>query len=167
MTQVVSLRGLVREDVATTSSWVDRATWSDVNATPWTGRTAEQALAQWDARVPGDDVRFGVEADGQLVGTVNLWGLDAHNRGVHLGVVIAPEQRGKGYGTAACRAAVTYAFVERGLHRVQLEVLATNERALRAYLSAGFVEEGRLRESAWVDGRFVDELVLSVLNPDR
>ncbi|MFN2523355.1 MAG: GNAT family N-acetyltransferase [Mycobacteriales bacterium] len=168
MTATVTLRGLTRDDVAVMAGWTDRESWPDVNELPWTGRTVEQALARWDARTPGgDDVRFGVEAEGRLVGSVSLWKVDTYNSNAHLGIELAPQERGKGYGSAACRAIVEYAFVDRGLHRVQLEVLATNERAVRAYLAAGFVEEGRLRESAWLRGRFVDKIIMSVLNPNR
>lgn len=167
MSAQVRLRGLVRDDVPVIASWSTRESWEDVSPAPWTGRTAEQALAEWDARPASDDVRFGVEVDGQLVGSVSLWNVDLHNRNGHLGIVLAPAARGRGYGSAACRALVDYAFSERGLHRVQLEVLATNEAAIRAYLAVGFVEEGRLRESAWVRGGFVDEVIMSVLNPAR
>jgi RimJ/RimL family protein N-acetyltransferase len=168
MTAQVQLRGLIRDDVLAIASWSTREGWPNVSPAPWTGRTVEQALAEWDARPPGGaDVRFGVEVDGQLVGSVSLWNVDAHNRNGHLGIVLAPEARGKGYGSAACRALLAYAFVDRGLHRIQLEVLATNEQAIRTYLAVGFVEEGRLRESAWVSGHFVDEVVMAALNPDR
>ncbi len=46
---------------------------------------------------------------------------------------------------------------------MQLETLATNEQALAAYRRAGFVQEGALREDAWVEGGRVDEVVMSVL----
>ena len=46
-----------------------------------------------------------------------------------------------------------YAFRLRNLRRVWLEVHASNERAIRAYSSCGFVEEGRMREHiCWTDG---------------
>lgn len=167
MSVTVALRGLTRDDVPAVFSWVDRESWPAISAEPWTGRTLEQAYAQWDARKPSDDVRFGVEVEGRLVGTVSLWRFDSYNRNAHLGIELAPDERGKGYGSAACRAVLDYAFVDRGLHRVQLEVLETNEQAIRTYLAVGFVEEGRLRESAWLRGRFVDEVIMSVLNPDR
>ncbi len=60
-----------------------------------------------------------------------------------------------------------YAFVDRGLHRVQLEVLADNAAAIAAYERLGFVREGVLRGSAWVKGSFVDEIVMSVLSTEH
>ena len=46
---------------------------------------------------------------------------------------------------------------------MDLRVLAYNERAIRCYLSCGFVEEGRERESALVDGERYDDLIMGVL----
>ena len=41
-----------------------------------------------------------------------------------------------------------------------------NERAIRSYLSCGFVMEGRAREAIWRDGRWWDEITMSVLHSD-
>jgi len=45
-------------------------------------------------------------------------------------------------------------------------VFEFNERAIRAYRRCGFVIEGRSRESIWRDGRWWDELAMSVLESD-
>ena len=56
-----------------------------------------------------------------------------------------------------------HAFGTLGLHRIALFVFEFNERAMRAYRRCGFVVEGRARESIWRDGRWWDELAMSVL----
>ena len=61
---------------------------------------------------------------------------------------------------------VDHAFEPLGLHRVALSVFAFNERAIRAYRRVGFVIEGRAREAIWRDGRWWDELHMSVLEPE-
>ena len=45
-------------------------------------------------------------------------------------------------------------------------MFAFNERAIRAYRKAGFVVEGRARQSIWRDGRYWDELQMSILDSD-
>ena len=60
-----------------------------------------------------------------------------------------------------------YAFRSRNLRRVHLQTLAGNEAALRCYRAAGFVEEGRLREHAWVEGAYDDVVLMAVLQTDR
>ena len=45
-------------------------------------------------------------------------------------------------------------------------VFEFNERAIRTYKRSGFVIEGRARESIFRDGRWWDELAMSVLESD-
>ena len=61
---------------------------------------------------------------------------------------------------------VDHAFGTLGLHRIALYVFEFNVRAIRAYQRCGFVIEGRSRESIWRDGRWWDELAMSVLESD-
>jgi RimJ/RimL family protein N-acetyltransferase len=164
----VRLRAVERDDVAQLHLWqLDHDTWHLAEDEPYTPRSVAAALQRFDAGkawCPDDRyVPFAVDTAGKLSGHVCLWGLDLHNRSGHLGIALAPQARGRGTGQAACRLLLQHAFLDRGLHRVQLEVLADNDAAVRAYEAAGFVHEGRLRQQAWVGGRFVDALVMSVL----
>ena len=54
----------------------------------------------------------------------------------------------------------------RDLHRISLETLATNEPMRHAARTAGFVEEGRLREAAYVLGERVDEIQFGLLRSE-
>jgi RimJ/RimL family protein N-acetyltransferase len=164
----VLLRAVERADVEVLAGFDrDPATWRLVSDRPYVPTTVARALEQYDAgerfRVQDDHVPFVVDVDGTAVGYANLWGIDTFNRRGHLGIGLAPEARGKGYGTDAVRVLLRYAFEDRGLHRVQLEALADNVQGRAAYRRAGFVEEGTTRQDAWVDGRFVDQVVMGVL----
>ncbi|HEY7357566.1 MAG TPA: GNAT family protein, partial [Ktedonobacterales bacterium] len=66
----------------------------------------------------------------------------------------------------AVRLLLDYAFRLRNLHKVWLRVVSTNERAIRAYRACGFVEEGRLREQTWGDGRYVDDVYMGILRTE-
>jgi RimJ/RimL family protein N-acetyltransferase len=70
---------------------------------------------------------------------------------------------GRGLGTEAVTLLVRRAFDGLGLHRVQLQVFATNARAIRAYEKAGFEVEGRRRDAVFVGGGYVDLLVMATL----
>lgn len=167
----VVLRALQRTEVTLAAAWeLDPATWRLSMDSAYLPRTPADLLKDYDEgkafRSGPSQVFFAVDVDGRPVGGVSLWGIDLHNRRAHLGITIAAEARGKGYGTDAILVLLRYAFRDRGLHRVQLEVLADNSQALAAYRRAGFVEEGRTRQDAWVDGRFVDQVVMGVLRTD-
>ena len=48
-----------------------------------------------------------------------------------------------------------------GLVRIQLFVHADNPRAIALYRKVGFVEEGVLRDAAFMDGKFRDSLLMA------
>ena len=50
-----------------------------------------------------------------------------------------------------------------GMHRIELTVMAHNARAKRLYDAMGYFEEGVNRDSLFVDGRFVDEIMMAKL----
>jgi RimJ/RimL family protein N-acetyltransferase len=103
----------------------------------------------------------------RLLGTCAFSQLDAENGSALYHITIGEKDAwGRGYGTEATRLMVDHAFGTLGLHRIALFVFEFNERALRSYERCGFVVEGRSRESIWRDGRWWDELAMSVLESD-
>lgn len=99
-----------------------------------------------------------------LIGSCQLHTIDRTHRSAELQIRIGSREHwGHGYGTEAVRLLLDIAFEDLQLHRVYLHVLAGNERAQRAYLRAGFVREGVLREAAFVDGRHQDLVVMGIL----
>ena len=73
-----------------------------------------------------------------------------------VGFGIMPEEWGNGYASDALRTMCSYAFEERGLHKVYGNAFATNVGSQRVMENVGFEEEGILREEAIEDGRRVD-----------
>lgn len=66
-------------------------------------------------------------------------------------------------GRELIKLVLSHAFGTMGLHRVDLRVLAFNERAIRCYRSCGFVEEGRERESARIGDVWHDDIIMGIL----
>ena len=64
------------------------------------------------------------------------------------------------------RLLVDFAFRDLNLHRVWLQFFDFNTRALKTYTAAGFVREGVMRDAAFIDGRFVDVVVMGKLRRD-
>ncbi|CAN5118076.1 GNAT family protein [soil metagenome] len=112
-------------------------------------------------------IKFSIEADDECIGTCGLFEMDESSRQAELGITIGDKDYwGRGYGREAIRLILDYAFRIRNLRRVWLEVHAENERAIRAYRAGGFVEEGRQREHMWLDGRYVDNVMMGVLRAE-
>ena len=115
------------------------------------------------------DLVFGIAIKNgdRLIGCCGLHGISLTARSAVFGILIGERSRqGLGFGTQATRLALRYAFMELNLNRVELSVFADNERAIRAYARAGFVQEGRAREAYFRDGRYHDALHFAVLRGD-
>jgi putative acetyltransferase len=121
----------------------------------------------WRRRLEGGDPRLHhvlvAEADGRIVGLGGLHGHEnprlAHQR--ELGMTVAAAAQGMGVGGALLEALVDLGERWLGLSRIELTVYDDNERALRLYRRAGFVEEGRKRAYALRDGGYADVLVMA------
>jgi RimJ/RimL family protein N-acetyltransferase len=122
------------------------------------------------ARVVGPDslaLAVHVKSSGRLVGTCAFSQLDGDNGSALYHITIGEKDVwGRGYGTEATRMMLDHAFETLGLHRVALSVFEFNTRAIRSYRRCGFQLEGRAREAIWREGRWWDEISMSVLEPD-
>jgi RimJ/RimL family protein N-acetyltransferase len=104
---------------------------------------------------------------GRLIGTCAFSQFDGDNGSALYHITIGEKDAwGHGYGTEATQLMLDHAFGALGLHRIGLYVFEFNERAIRAYRRCGFLVEGRARESIWRDGRWWDELAMSLLDSD-
>jgi RimJ/RimL family protein N-acetyltransferase len=100
----------------------------------------------------------------RLIGSCAFSQVDGENGSAMFHITIGEKDTwGHGYGTEATQLMLDHAFGTLNLHRIALTVFEFNERAIRAYRRCGFVVEGRARESIWRDGRWWDELAMSVL----
>lgn len=164
----VRLRGLRDEDLPHLARWeMDPARMTTLSnwVVPPSEAAAKERIAKWCAN-DKDNAGFAIEtlADPPvLVGAIHLWGARPKDRCATLGIGLVREHTGRGYGTDATHVVVNYAFREMGLHRIQLTVMPFNQAGIRAYEKAGFVEEGRHRDAIWHDGRWYDEVLMSVL----
>lgn len=167
----IGLRARAEADVAIlhTELYEDVAVRSQADSRPWRPISAEAAASPYAVGEPRDDVAvFSVVelAGNELAGDAVLWSIDLHNRAAHIGLGLRPAFRGRGLGTDVVRALCEYGFSVRGLHRLQIETLATNTAMIQAAERVGFTPEGTLRQAAWVTGEFLDEVILGLLAAD-
>jgi RimJ/RimL family protein N-acetyltransferase len=124
--------------------------------------TPDGHRAYWERRLDDESREaYAVLAGGRHVGNGGLE-LDRKRLKAELWLYLG-DARGQGIGRAAAALVLSRAFLELGLNRLSVRVLATNEAALSFWRSLGFTDEGRAREDTWIDGRPVDSLLLSLL----
>ena len=133
----------------------------DVLVAAWSADEHARSLAR-------DDVAYFVleGGDGAPAGFAILEGLDDVHHGIKL-KRIALAAPGRGLGGAFLADLARWVFTQTGAARWWLDVFVSNERARRAYLRAGFREDGLLRQAYVLpSGERVDRVLMSVLRPE-
>jgi RimJ/RimL family protein N-acetyltransferase len=160
----VELTPLRPEDSALLFEWINDRALVTLSA-PFRP-VSEADHDAWFAQVRRrDDLRiFGIRENGRLVGTCQLHSIHPVHRSAELQIRIgASDARGRGLGEAATTRLLEIGFRELDLHRVYLHVLATNEPARRLYERVGFRVEGVQREAAWIEGAWIDVVLMAIL----
>ena len=117
-----------------------------------------ETLRQLLDRDPATGELIVLEVDGERAGALQWERVNERSSIAHLGgLAVHPAFRGRRLADDAARALQRRQLLERGVHRLQLEVYGFNERALRHAERSGFVREGvkrkaYLRGDEWVDG---------------
>jgi RimJ/RimL family protein N-acetyltransferase len=101
-----------------------------------------------------------------LIGTCQLVNINAVNRSAELQIKLLPEFWSKGYGTFATIHLLSYAFIDLNLRRVYLHVFESNERAIRLYQKVGFVKEGLMRMSEYINGAYISLVIMGLLRDE-
>ena len=82
----------------------------------------------------------------------------------HVVIGVREAAGGRGVGTALLEALSAWAR-SRGVHRLELTVMAHNARAIALYRKCGYEVEGTRRASLRLDGAYVDELAMANVDP--
>lgn len=127
---------------------------------------------QWCENLGQDPTRviFAIRQTGgpAIIGYVQISAINSVHRSADIGIRIGEERnRGQGFGQEALRLALDYCWDYLNLNRLQLVAFKHNARAIRAYAAVGFRREGRLRKAVFIDGEWIDLVVMGVLRPAR
>lgn len=110
---------------------------------------------------------FTVETlDGEYVGGINMHSIDERNGTFGIGMTIDRDHRGKGYGTAAMRILLKYAFFERRLNKYEGWVVEGNVASATMLKKVVCQEEGRRRQHVFMDGRYMDAILFGMTKED-
>ncbi len=114
--------------------------------------------------VANDSVQF-VALDGErVIGWADIfpaWASAVSHRG-SLGMGVLPEYRGQGIGRQLLEASIAKAW-KKGITRIELEVRADNEHAIKLYEKVGFVHEARKHQAMRFDGVYYDAIQMCLI----
>ena len=171
--EMVYLRALERDDLERTHRWHnDPALYETVaGAFRYVSRATEEEWLCQKQAFSSQEVNLALclTSDSTHIGNIYLRNINwvarhAEVAGLFIG---EPEQRSKGYGTAALRLLIQHAFRDLGLLRLYAFILEENQPARRVIEKCGFIVEGRLRRHAYKNGEFKNVLVVGLCFADR
>jgi len=158
--------GLIRpwraDDVTALARHADnRRVWANLRdrfPSPYTLDDADAWLRHCARIVPVTD--FAIEVDGVAAGGIGVvLRTDVERVDTELGYWLGEPFWGRGVMSAAVTAFVPWVFDRFHVARVHANVFDFNAASARVLEKAGFTLEGRLRQSAFKDGRLIDQLV--------
>lgn len=97
-----------------------------------------------------------VNDDDEYLGTVSLKNIDKENKNAEYAIAIRKEFHGTGIAKDATLVILKYAFKNLNLHKVYLNVLSENVRAIKFYEKIGFTYEGEFKKHLCINSEYKD-----------
>ena len=147
---MLCLRKIEPSDLPFLYQWENDATmWSDSDTH---NPLSRHELRQYIESSMGDIYRDGqlrlvIDDEGVTLGCIDLFDFDARNRKAAIGMYIAPNMRGKGFGKKSVELLLDYVFNFLKLRMVYAIIGVKNYSCSRIYESLGFVPSSILK--AW------------------
>lgn len=122
--------------------------------------SVDQAYMWFDTNKP---MFYTILLNDVKIGYFRVTNYSETNRNLYIGADLHKDYRGKGLAYEAYRLFIPFIIKQYNLHKVSLEVLATNVRAYNLYVKLGFVNDGIKRQEVYKHGDFVGSIVMSIL----
>lgn len=100
-------------------------------------------------------VHFAIVDDSdEYMGTISLKNISLEDKNAEYAISLRKKAQGTGLAKEATKELLHLAFVENGLHKVYLNVLSENKRAIRFYEKMGFRYEGESVDQLYLRGAY-------------
>ena len=168
----VSLRGLELSDCSELLSYWNKKEFLDFSGRT-TPSTKEEILVwikvTWEERKKGFSHTFGVifNENSLLIGYVKVKIINHISRRGKLSIgIFNPSYRDNGLGTEILQLITDYSFSHLNLVSLELNVFTNNPRAIACYSKIGFKKVGIRRKADYVNGEFLDDLIMDMLKKE-
>lgn len=168
--EYLRLRPLLKSDASLLYEWITDRSLVVLNSSFYP--VSELDHESWFERVMtrrSDLVIFVIEdlKTGLAVGSCQLLNINWLFRSAELQIRIGKKDfQGRGFGSKAVQLLVQFGFKDLNLHRIYLHVFSSNERAINVYKKNGFVQEGVLKDAAYIDGEWINVIVMGLIKSD-
>jgi ribosomal protein S18 acetylase RimI-like enzyme len=147
----------------------DQAALAEVDALAWSAESGFPSVAvvkdgTFFTTANPPEAHLVAELDGRVVGYIRLKPPTALPENTHVsqvqGIAVHPDAQRRGAGARLLDGAAKH-LRKRGIRKLTLRVLSTNETAIRLYERQGFSREGTLLEEFLINGRYVDDVLMA------
>jgi len=112
-------------------------------------------------------INWGITLKGspKLLGIIGYYRMKPEHHRAEIGYILLPEFHGKGIIPEAVNRLITYGFDDLKLHSIEAVIDPENYASEKVLQKCGFVKEAHLKESEFYEGRFLDSVIYSLLEP--
>ena len=115
----------------------------------------------------GVSLHFAVaDENDEYLGTISLKNINTETKSAEYAISMREKACGKGISVKATTELLRYGFEECKLHRIYLNVLAENKRAIRFYEKCGFIYEGESRDCLVLNDKYASLKYYGMLDSD-
>lgn len=107
-----------------------------------------------------------VDEQDEYLGTISLKDFNTSVKSAEYAISMRAKACGKGIAFQATKEILRKGFKEYGLHRIYLNVLADNVRAVHFYEKCGFLYEGEFRDCLLLDHKYASLKFFGMLEQD-
>lgn len=164
----VCLRAYKQEDIPLATEYVNNKELKDLLVTtipfPMTIWEEDQWIKSQKSNNEGI-YNFAIEdySTGRYIGGCGIQNVNWLARVATVGIMIGDKNYwGNGYGTEAMKLLLNFIFNDMNINKVRLGTFSFNERAIKSYKKCGFEIEGVLKNEIFKNGKYYDEIIMSV-----
>lgn len=100
-----------------------------------------------------------------IIGTAMIFNFNQEANNAEIGYVFHKNYWGKGYGTECVGLMSDFAFNSLSLHKLHAIVVDANIGSARILEKNGYVQEGRLKDHFFIEGKYYDALLFGKIQP--
>jgi RimJ/RimL family protein N-acetyltransferase len=168
--KLVALGPILPPDMSALFRWSDDVDEARLNE-PYRPHNWQHLEAFWlNANDDRSRVFFAIRSVGDpaIIGYIQIMNVDPVHRSSTIGIRIGDlAHRRQGKGREALSLAIGYCWNHLNLTRIALTVFSHNRQAISLYSSLGFQQEGVLRQANFIDGQWIDVVLMARLHPSR
>jgi ribosomal-protein-serine acetyltransferase len=114
----------------------------------------------------GTEFAFVILSADTVIGRIGIYKIDSQHKVGEIGYWVAENQQGKGIIAQCCRAIVEFGFLTIDLNRLEIKCGTQNLKSKHIAEALHFTREGIIRQGEYLNGKYVDLYLYSLLKKE-